>query len=67
MAALQIRLYKLDKDKIDSVTSSDLNEHSDENKPLIEYVKAIVNKHNGDIEKEESYARKYTPTTYGHH
>lgn len=66
MAALQIRLYKLDKDKIDSVTSSDLNEHSDENKPLIEYVKAIVNKHNGDIEKEESYARKYTPTTSGH-
>ena len=36
MAAFQIRLYKLDKDKIDSVTSSDLNEHSDENKPLIE-------------------------------
>lgn len=66
MAAFQIRLYKLDKDKIDSVTSSDLNEHSDENKPLIEYVKTIVNKHNGDIEREESYARKYTPTTSGH-
>ena len=66
MAAFQISLYKLDKDKVDLVAYPDLNERSNERKPLAEYIQAIVDKHNGDIEREESSAKKYTPTTSGH-
>lgn len=66
MAAFQISLYKLDKDKVDLVAYPDLNERSNERKPLAEYIQAIADKHNGDIEREESSAKKYTPTTSGH-
>lgn len=66
MAVFQISLYKLDKDKVDLVAYPDLNERSNERKPLAEYIQAIVDKHNGDIEREESSAKKYTPTTSGH-
>lgn len=66
MAAFQISLYKLDKDKVDLVAYPDLNERSNERKPLAEYIQAIVDKHNGDIEREESSAKKYTTTTSGH-
>ena len=63
MAAFQISLYKLDKDKVDLVAYPDLNERSNERKPLAEYIQAIVDKHNGDIEREESFAKKIYPNT----